>query len=254
MGIVALTALEDSWEIPMISFNPEAFFDLTDMPAAGLFKDMIYIWDAVAALPGFIEKIFRPEILGEIEEGAWLEPGKVQVGKGSRIERGAIVRGPTIIGENSVVRTGAYIRGHVMVGKNCLIGHGTELRQTLVLDRTNIPHLNCFFTSLVGNQVQIGGDTHTANRRLSGKEVVIRVNSGGVTQPYPTGQALFGAVIGDDSIVSGGCLLQAGTIIGRRSLIFPQCSISGYIPDDSMVRPKSAIFEVTPKEKKESFP
>lgn len=236
----------------MNSFSPEDFFDLTDKPAAGLFKDIVYVWEAVAALPAFIEKIIRPEIIGEIEEGAWLEPGRVQLGKGSRIERGAIVRGPTIIGQNTVVRTGAYVRGHVMIGNNCLIGHGTELRQILVLDQSNIPHLNCFFTSLVGNQVQIGGDTHTANRRLNGKEVVIRVNSDGVTQSILTGQVLFGAVIGDDSIVSGGCLLQAGTIIGRRSLILPQCSISGYIPNDSTVRPKSAIFEVIPKAKKDS--
>jgi len=231
-------------------YSPEAFFDLVDRPAAGLFKDIIYVWDAVAALPAFIEQMFRPEILGEIEDGAWLEPGRVQVGKGSRIERGAILRGPTIIGENTVVRSGAYIRGHVMIGNNCLIGHGTELRQTLVLNQSNIPHLNCFFTSLVGNQVQIGGDTHTANRRLSAKEVVIRVNLEGVTQSIPTGQVLFGAVIGDDSIVSGGCLLQAGTIIGRRCLIFPQCSISGYFSNDSVVRPTSTTFEVVPREKK----
>jgi NDP-sugar pyrophosphorylase family protein len=236
----------------MNSYSPEAFFDLIDKPAAGLFKDIVYVWEAVAALPAFIEKMFRPEILGEIEDGAWLEPGRVQLGKGSRIERGAIVRGPTIIGENSVVRTGSYIRGHVMIGNNCLIGHGTELRQTLVLDRSNIPHLNCFFTSLVGNQVQIGGDTHTANRLLKGKEVAIRISSEGGAQWFSTGQVLFGAVIGDDSIVSGGCLLQAGTVIGRRCLILPQCSFSGYIPNDSLVRPKTAVFEVIPKTKKDS--
>ncbi|NWG03177.1 MAG: hypothetical protein HXY44_10025 [Syntrophaceae bacterium] len=231
----------------MNSFRPEDFFDMTDKPAAGLFKGILSVWEAVAALPAFIEKVIRPEILGEIEEGAWLEPGRVQLGEGSRIERGAIVRGPTIIGQNSVVRTGAYIRGHAMIGNDCLIGHGTELRQILVLDQSNIPHLNCFFTSLVGNHVQIGGDTHTANRRLSGKEVVIQVQSEGGKQSINTGQVLFGAVIGDDSIVSGGCLLQAGTILGRRCLIFPQCSISGYFPNDSVVRPTSSTFEIIPK-------
>ncbi len=120
----------------MNSFSPEDFFDLTDKDAAGLFKDIVNVWDAVAALPAFIEKVMRPEVLGEIEEGAWLEPGRVQVGKGSRIERGAIVRGQTII--------------------------------------------------------------------------------------------------------------------GRRSLIFPQCSISGYFPNDSVVRPTSATYDVVPRAKKNS--
>lgn len=236
----------------MNSFGPKIFFDLTDHPAAGLFKDIVHVWDAVAALPAYIEKIIKPELLGEVEEGAWLEPDKVRLEKGSRVERGAIVRGPTIIGRNTVVRSGAYVRGHVMVGDGCLIGHGTELRQLLVLGQSNIPHLNCFFTSLIGNRVQIGGDTHTANRRVSGKEVVIHVNLDGEKRSFPTGQTLFGAVIGDDSIVSGGCLLQAGTVIGRRCLVYPQCSLTGYIPHDSLVRPKTPSFEVLPKTEKGS--
>ena len=115
-------------------FNPEAFFQLADLPAAPLFRETTNVLDAVAALPAYIEKVIEPEVLGEVEEGAWLEAGNVRLEEGAKIERGAIVRGPTIIGKNSVVRTGAYIRGHVMVGEGCLIGHGTEIRQTLVMN------------------------------------------------------------------------------------------------------------------------
>lgn len=231
----------------MSNFSPEEFFDIVDGPLAGLFKDIVHVWDVVAALPAYIEKIIDPELLGEVEEGAWLEKGRVRLEKGSRVERGAIVRGPTIIGRDTVVRSGAYIRGHVMVGEECLIGHGTEIRQTLVLNQSNIPHLNCIFTSLVGNRVKIGGCTHTANFLLSGKEVEIRVNLNGKKQVFTTGQTLFGAVIGDDSKVGGVSLLQAGTAIGRRCLIYPQASVSGYIPHDSILKPKSATFEVIPR-------
>jgi hypothetical protein len=115
-------------------YSPENLFDLQDSSAVSLFKRVTYVWDAVAALPSFIEEIIEPEVLGEVEEGAWLESGRVRLEKGSRVERGAIIRGPTIIGQNTLVRSNAYIRGHVMVGDECLIGCGTEMRQVLVLN------------------------------------------------------------------------------------------------------------------------
>lgn len=231
-------------------FSPEAFFDLSDLPEASFFRKTKNVLDAVAALPAFVEKILKPEILGVVEEGAWLEPGNVRVEEGAKIERGAIVRGPTIIGKKSVVRTGAYIRGHVMVGQGCLIGHGTEIRQTLVMNQSNIPHLNCFFTSIVGSRVKVGGCTHTANMRLSGSEISVRAEVKGESRLFPTGQTLFGVVIGDDSSVGGVSLLQPGTVIGQRCFIYPQCSVSGYIPHDSVVRPKSSLFEVVPHSRK----
>jgi NDP-sugar pyrophosphorylase family protein len=221
------------------NYGPEAFFDLHNAPVVSLFRDLAYVWDAVAALPAFIEKIIEPEVLGEVEEGAWLEPGRVRLEQGSRVERGAIIRGPTIIGRNTVVRSNAYIRGHVMVGNECLIGCGTEMRQVLVLNQSNIPHLNAFFTSLVGNRVQIGAGTITANLLLSRKEVLIRINVEGKKESFPTGQTLFGAIIGDDSNVGAQALFQPGTVIGRRCQIHPQCSISGFLAHDSIVRPKS---------------
>jgi len=228
-------------------YGPEAFFDLSDTPASGLFKDLQYVWEGVASLPGFIESIIEPGIMGDVEDGAWLEPGNVQLGEGSTVQRGAIIHGPTIIGRNTVIRSGAFIRGHVMIGDGCMIGHATELRHLLVLDESNIPHLNCFFTSLLGNRVKIGGCTHTANMLLKGKEVEIRIREGDKTLSFPTGQTLFGTVIGDDSNVAGVSILQAGSVLGRRSVVYPQCSVSGYVPPGYMVRPKSVPFEIVPR-------
>lgn len=234
----------------MNPFLPEMFFDLEGQRAADLFRSLNYVWEAVAALPSFIEKMIQPEVLGEVEEGAWLEPNRVQLGKGSRVERGAIVRGPTIIGENTVIRTGAYIRGHVMVGDQCMIGHGTETRQTLVLNGSNIPHLNCFFTSLVGNRVRIGGNVHTANFRLKGEEVIIKVDLEGKKQLFPTGQTLLGVIVGDDASIGGNSLCQPGSLVGRRTIIHPFCSVIGYIPPDSIMRPKGITYEVVSKKER----
>jgi NDP-sugar pyrophosphorylase family protein len=228
----------------MNCFRPEAFFDIDDRRVSELFREVTHVWEAVASLPAYIDKIIRPEILGEVEEGAWLEPGCVQLGKGSRVERGAIIRGPTIIGENTTVRSAAYIRGHLWVGSNCLIGHSVELRQLLVMNNSNIAHLNCIFTSIIGNRANIGGKASTANFRLDGNEIVVRAEIDGQKQSFSSGLTLLGAVIGDDTRVGGDVLLQPGTIIGRRCLIYPQCSVSGYIAPDSAVKPKSTPFEV----------
>jgi NDP-sugar pyrophosphorylase family protein len=228
----------------MDDFRPDDFFDIKGQQFEEFFSDIEYIWDAVAGLPGYIERIIEPKLLGELEDGAWLEPGNVQMEEGSRVERGAIVRGPTIIGKDSVIRSGAYIRGHVMVGKGCMIGHGTEIRQVLVLNQSNIPHNNCFFTSVVGNNVRIGGCADTANFRLDGKEISILFSLKDKKFSFPTGQSLFGAIVGDGSSVGGKSLLMPGTLIGRQCRIYPQCTISGYIPHNSIVKPISKNFEI----------
>jgi NDP-sugar pyrophosphorylase family protein len=231
----------------MNPYSPENFFDLDNSLVVGLFQGLKYVWEGVSALPAYVEGILHPEILGEVEEGAWLEPNRVQLGSGSRVERGAIVRGPAIIGCNTIIRSGAYLRGHVFVGDDCVIGWGTELRQVLILNGSKLPHLNLFFTSLVGNRVQVGGGTFTANFLLSRKEVAVTVELAGLKETFPTGLQLFGAVIGDDFQIGAQCLLQPGTIIGRRCLVYPQCSVSGYLPPDSLVRPKDVSFEVIPR-------
>ena len=231
----------------MNEFSPVEFFDVAENPeAAGLFKEVRYVWEAVTVLPAYIERIIEPAILGDVEEGAWLELGRVRLEEGARVERGAIVRGPTIIGRNTVVRSGAYIRGHLLIGADCLIGSGTEMRQLLVLSHSSIPHRNFFATSLVGNRVNIGGATDAANFLLSGKEVEIRIaRADGTTISYPTGTAKFGAVIGDDTKFGGQTLLQPGTVIGKRCRIYPRCAISGYIPHDSVVKPANGNLSLT---------
>ncbi|MGC9443317.1 MAG: hypothetical protein ACP5E9_00050 [Candidatus Methanospirareceae archaeon] len=228
-------------------FSPAEFFDFADNPeAAGLFKEVRYVWEAVALLPAYIERIMEPAILGDVEEGAWLEPDRVRLEEGARVERGAIIRGLTIIGRNTVVRSGAYIRGQLLVGADCLIGTGTETRQLLMLDHSNIPHRNFVVTSLVGNRVNIGGATDTANVLLNNKKVEIRITrADGVTTAYPTGMTNFGAVIGDDTKLGGHVLLQPGTVVGKRCRIYPHCAISGYIPHNSRVKQMAGNLSIT---------
>ena len=48
----------------MSHFRPEAFFELAEERVVDFFREVAYVWEAVATLPAYIEKIIRPEIFG----------------------------------------------------------------------------------------------------------------------------------------------------------------------------------------------
>lgn len=225
----------------------ESFFDFSPGPVRELFARTDHVWDALALLPAHIENIMRPEVLGEVEEGAWLEPGRVQLGEGSRVEKGAIIRGPTLIGRNALIRSGVYIRGHVMIGDECIIGHGTEILRSLVLDQTRMPHSNCLMVSLVGNRVTLGAFAATSSIVPDIREIEIEIDRAGDRKSIPTGLDRFGAVVGDDSTLGGNVFLLPGTVIGRGCRIESQTCLSGYIRPESWVRPTGDRFEILPR-------
>ena len=227
-------------------FQPKAFFELQFPPVMELFTGVTNTWEAITSLPEYIETIVKPEVLGEVEDGAWLEPGKVQLGEGSRVERGAIIRGPSIIGRKTLIRCGAYIRPNVIVGDECIIGHGTELRQSVIMNQTKLPHFNCIMVSFIGNRVTFGACAATSSIIKEANEVKITVmDEAGSTKLVPTGLARFGAIIGDDFECGGHVFMKPGTVIGKRCKIDPLITLSGYIKAGSRIEQASQCYHVT---------
>ena len=228
-------------------FSPNGFFDISKRLFTDFFKSYAFVWEAIPALPAYISSVLKAEILGEIEEGAWVEPGMVRLEEGSRIERGAVVKGPTIIGRNTVVRSHAYIRGSVMTGEDCLIGTGVEIRQTLMLDGSSVLHDNCIFTSLIGNGVGIDAHSSTANMRLDKKEIRLKIERNGETRVIPTGLDKFGAIIGDNTQISTLVVMMPGTLFGRGCIVYPHSQVGGYFPDGSVLGQAELLFEAVRK-------
>jgi NDP-sugar pyrophosphorylase family protein len=216
------------------SYDPLYFFESTDPLFSSIFEGVKHVWDAIPLIISHINRHINPAIRGFVEEGAWVEVGSVQLDPGSRVERGAIVRGPAIIGGGTLIRSGAYIRGDVIIGKNCVVGNSTEIRQIILMDGSALPHKNDIFTSIIGVNVNLGGMASTANYRLDGGEIFVRLNINGVTEKFRTGLNHLGAIIGDGTQIGGQCLLQPGTIIGKGCRIHPMSLVSGHIPSGSV--------------------
>jgi bifunctional UDP-N-acetylglucosamine pyrophosphorylase/glucosamine-1-phosphate N-acetyltransferase len=104
--------------------------------------------------------------------------GHSQVGEGSVIGPSTMLVNSTIgtncevqfsvvedsrIGDNCRIGPFARIRGESIVGEKCRIGNFVELKNAKVGDRTNAAHLSYLGDATLGNQVNIGAGTITAN-------------------------------------------------------------------------------------------
>jgi NDP-sugar pyrophosphorylase family protein len=217
--------------------KPEDFFDLSDYTHCDLFLDGEYVWDALKRLCEYIESVIKPEIQGEILDGAYLIGDNIQIGKNSIVEPGAYVAGPTIIGEHTIVRNGAYIRGNVIIGDHCVIGHTSELKGAILLNHSFAPHFNYVGDSILGNQVNLGAGAKLSNLKLTKDTVCIKIDD----KVYDSGLRKFGAVLGDR--VETGCnsVLNPGALIGPGTVIYPNTTVSGYVPPESIVKLRQTL-------------
>ena len=149
---------------------------------------IIYPWqllDLHAEILSFFTKTENP--------GAAQVDGVLIVGKGSRILPGVYVEGVVMIGKDCKIGPNCYLRGSTSVGHGCHVGQGVELKNSIVGDHTAIGHLSYVGDSILGNSVNLGAGTITANFRHDAK--THRSEIGG--ELVETGRKKLGAIIGD---------------------------------------------------------
>lgn len=95
-----------------------------------------------------------------------------RIGPGSLIENSQIGENGTVqysVISDSVVDAGtrvgpyAHLRGKVQVGQSCRIGNFVELKNSTLGDRTNVAHLSYLGDATLGQKVNVGAGTITAN-------------------------------------------------------------------------------------------
>lgn len=199
-------------------FNLSHFFTLVNFEHRSLFDDIKYPWQALEALAQYLQYYFNSKnkkrlIWGQIEKGAILKDKQIFIGKGSKVEAGAYIYGPTIIGENCEIRNGAYIRGQVITGNNCFIGHCSEIKNAIFLDKAMAPHFNYVGDSILGQDVNLGAGSILANHRFDDKEIII--------QDINTGLRKLGAILGDNVQIGCNAVLAPGTLVYKDSWVLP---------------------------------
>ncbi|MFH1350154.1 MAG: glucose-1-phosphate thymidylyltransferase [Pseudomonadota bacterium] len=168
--------------------------------------------------------------------GATLFDSQIYIGKGSVVEPGALIKGPTIIGNHTEVRQGAYIRGNCLIGNRCVVGHTTEVKSSIMLDDAKAGHFAYIGDSILGNDVNLGAGTKLANLKIVDVEMKLRIEG----RVYETGLRKLGAILGDKTETGCNSVTSPGTLLGKGSLVYPCVNVpGGFYPRRSIIGMKT---------------
>ncbi|MFZ2072032.1 MAG: bifunctional sugar-1-phosphate nucleotidylyltransferase/acetyltransferase [Halobacteriota archaeon] len=187
--------------------------------------DVSYPWDLLVANEHLIKKISR-EVRGELEENVWLK-GEILIGEGTVVKSGTYIEGPVVIGQDCEIGPNSYIRPNTSVGDNCHIGNAVELKGSIIMDDTKIPHFSYVGDSVIACRCNLGAGTKIANLRFDNAHVRAK--------GLDTGRRKFGAIISDGVSTGINASIDAGAIIGNNTLVGPGAFASGYIERNSRI-------------------
>lgn len=128
------------------------------------------------------------------------------------------------ISANTKIGPYAHLRGGVALGENCRVGNFVEIKKSTIGNKTNVAHLSYIGDAILGNQVNVGAGTITANYD-------------GVKK-HPT-------IIGDGTKTGSNSVFVAPVTIGENVTVAAGSVITHDVPDDSLAiaRGKQRVIE-----------
>jgi NDP-sugar pyrophosphorylase family protein len=218
----------------MMGISIDELFTLRELDAQAIFGEVKHPWEVLTRINTFILEYAKtlPNDFERIEEFIW-------VGKGTTIEKSVLIKGPAIIGYNCEIRHSAYIRENVIIGNDVVVGNSTEIKNSILFNKVQVPHYNYVSDSILGYKSHLGAGVITSNLKSNG--TLVKVKYG--TDIIETGLRKFGAILGDSSEVGCNTVLNPGTILGKGSIVYPLCSVRGYIPENSILKNNGEIVE-----------
>jgi bifunctional UDP-N-acetylglucosamine pyrophosphorylase/glucosamine-1-phosphate N-acetyltransferase len=192
-------------------------------------KDVVYPWHLLDANEEVL-KIEKKKIEGIVEENVTIK-GNVIIGKDTLIRVGSYIEGPVIIGNNCKIGPNCFIRAHTAIGNNCHIGNACEVKNSILMNNSNVPHQNYIGDSIIGSNCNFGAGTKIANLRLDKKNINLVLNG----KKIETRRRKFGAAIGDNVQTGINSTINIGTIIGNNCFIGQAASVKGELTPDSKI-------------------
>jgi Nucleoside-diphosphate-sugar pyrophosphorylase involved in lipopolysaccharide biosynthesis/translation initiation factor 2B, gamma/epsilon subunits (eIF-2Bgamma/eIF-2Bepsilon) len=172
-------------------------------------------WDLLEANVKALNKE-KGKIEGEIEDGVRIV-GKVIVEEGAKVLSGTRIEGPAYIGRGSTVGPNSYVRPYTVLVEDVKVGSFVEVKESVIMENTKIPHLSYIGDSVICEDVNFGAGTLVANLRFDEKEVYMIVK--GVREN--TGRKKMGTVVGGHVRTGINVSILPGVKIGAYARVYP---------------------------------
>lgn len=173
--------------------------------------DIGYPWELLAANEEALASQDR-RIDGTVADTATVGD-HVVIEEGAEVNAGVHIEGPALLRSGVTVGPNATLRGATYLGEGVTIGHAVEIKNSVIMADSAVPHLTYVGDSLIGERVNLGAGTQIANLRHDREPVCVRVNG----ERLSTGREKFGAIIGHDvatginTSINPGVKLSAGS-------------------------------------------
>ena len=188
--------------------------------------DLSYPWDLLRANESMLAGL-ESQNLGTVEENVVLK-GAVAIGKDTVIKSGSYIEGPVIIGEGCAIGPNCYIRASTALAAVFNIGAAVEVKNSIIMRGSKIPHFNYVGDSVIGEKCNLGAGTKIANLRLDKADIHIA--------GIDTHRRKLGAIMGDNVETGINASINVGSIIGDKAFIGPGALAYG------VIKPGSRIF------------
>lgn len=211
--------------------------DLSHTLAGDYLKQFQYPWQALDGIKELILTLgagLSPEEYDQPQPNVWVH-------KTAAVAPTAFLGAPCIIGPETEVRHCAFIRGSALVGAHCVVGNSVELKNVILFDNVQTPHYNYVGDSILGYKSHMGAGSITSNVK-SDKTLVVVKNG---EEKIETGRKKMGAILGDFVEVGCNSVLNPGTILGRRSNVYPTSCVRGTVEADHIYKDKDHIIPRT---------
>lgn len=210
-------------------------YNLSETQAEPLLSSVTYPWEALPKIGAFIL-----ELGATLSEEEYEKRGEnIWIARSAKVAETASVTGPCIIGRNTEVRHCAFIRGNALIGEGAVVGNSTELKNVILFNKVQVPHYNYVGDSILGYKAHMGAGSITSNVKSDKLLVKVHTPEGDIE----TGLKKFGAMIGDETEVGCGTVMNPGTVIGREASIYPLSSVRGTVPAGSIYKKQGEIAQ-----------
>lgn len=212
----------------------EELFTLNESLAGPYLQGFTYPWEALSGIHDLILKLgagLPKDRYDQVAEDVW-------IAKSAKVFDSAYIGGACIIGERTQVRQCAFIRGDALVGDDCVIGNSAELKNVIIFNNCEVPHYNYVGDSILGFHAHMGAGSITSNIKADRTNIVVKGETA-----YETGRRKIGAILGDWVEVGCNAVLNPGTVVGCRSMIYPTSCVRGIVPCDTIFKNTGEMIE-----------